>query len=178
MVAVPLWTAFHMAPEGKGFAGDRVMGGYGIMLEAALRPVLVIFGMLFAYTLMWGMMVLFHRTYAMTIGTINSEDIWDILFSITAQSVIYLMMTIFIIEKCCDVIDVLPATVMRWVNIHAAPGTSDLEHKVQGGIVAAKSDMRGGLAAAKAPGANDAKEAAEKATGGIKVNPTISKDGD
>lgn len=155
MVAIPLWIAFHMTPEGEGFAGDRVQQGYGILLEAALRPVVLVFGFLFAYALMWPMLIWFHGVFFATIATMNSQNLWDIIVAFIVQGAIYVMMCYFIVEKCCDVIDVLPGTVMRWVNIHAAPQHSDAESKIHGGIGVMKSEGRTAMGAAAGAGAEE-----------------------
>lgn len=46
VVAAPLWAAAHASPEGEGFAGQRAMDGYMLLLGLLARPVLMIAGLL------------------------------------------------------------------------------------------------------------------------------------
>jgi len=46
MVGVPLWALAHLRIDGNGLPGDVAMGGYFLILEIFLRPILIIFGML------------------------------------------------------------------------------------------------------------------------------------
>lgn len=39
-------------------------------------------------------------------------------------------MAYLLVDKCCDVIDILPAHVMSWINIRANGGNSDMDHRV------------------------------------------------
>jgi hypothetical protein len=207
LVATPLWIAFHMTPDGDGFASDKVTGGYGIILEAALRPVLIVFGLMFAFLMMWPIMDLFSKMFVMATDAIDqgvgfslmagaagggaaagaigsgaatvaagatgataasvaaagSAAILAAPIAIGAGAVVaaftlnmliakliylvfYVMLSYIIIDKCCDVIDILPANVMRWVNIHAGAGNSNLENDMHTGVAALKSDTRYGMA--------------------------------
>lgn len=44
VVAAPLWAAAHAAPDGEGFAGQRAMDGYMLLVSLVARPVLMIAG--------------------------------------------------------------------------------------------------------------------------------------
>lgn len=44
--------------------------------------------------------------------------------------VLFVAMAYLIVDKCCDVIDILPANVMSWINIRANGGNSDMDSRV------------------------------------------------
>ena len=44
MVGVPLWALAHIRIDGNGLPGDAAMGGYYLILEIFLRPIMIIFG--------------------------------------------------------------------------------------------------------------------------------------
>ncbi len=46
MVGVPLWALAHIRIDGNGLPGDAAMGGYYLILEIFLRPILIIFGLI------------------------------------------------------------------------------------------------------------------------------------
>lgn len=131
LVATPLWIAFHMHPDGDGLSSDQAKAGYGLMLEAALRPVLLVFAMLTAYMLMIPLMGFAHNAFLMAFNSQLTEvsGLLGVL-SLAAQAVMYCVMCIVVTVKCLDVIDTLPGTVLRWVNIHAGGSSGDLDDRV------------------------------------------------
>lgn len=46
IVGVPLWALAHLHIDGEGFAGEHALGGYFMILEIFLRPILIVFGLL------------------------------------------------------------------------------------------------------------------------------------
>lgn len=116
LVVTPLWLVFHMTPDGKGFANNNVKVGYGILLEAALRPVLIIFGLLAAYVVMWPLLIFFHHSYSLVLGSVNTESVIDVAAAVVVQATIYLVFCLMMIIKSCDIMDVLPGTVLKWIN--------------------------------------------------------------
>jgi conjugal transfer/type IV secretion protein DotA/TraY len=145
LVATPLWIAFHMTPDGDGFASDRVQGGYGIILEAALRPMLIVFGLLFAFLLMWPLMSLMSAGFEVVTNTIsqgvgiqNSVGAYvHKLIALFAYLLLFVMLSYIIIDKCCDVIDILPTQIMKWVGIQAGASNSTIDREFAGGAAAA-----------------------------------------
>jgi len=53
MVAAPLWAASHALPEGDGFAGERAKQGYMLLLNVAMRPILLVLGFVLSIGVMW-----------------------------------------------------------------------------------------------------------------------------
>jgi hypothetical protein len=59
--------------------------------------------------------------------------------------VLFVAMAYLIVDKCCDVIDILPANVMKWVNIQAGGDRSDMDSRVAGIISKGEGDLRQGV---------------------------------
>lgn len=53
MVAAPLWAAAHAYAEGEGFAPQQAMYGYGAAIGIVMRPVLLTFGFVFMFFLIF-----------------------------------------------------------------------------------------------------------------------------
>ncbi|MBU2743222.1 DotA/TraY family protein, partial [Acidithiobacillus albertensis] len=53
MVAAPLWAAAHAYAEGEGFAPQQAMYGYGAVIGIVMRPVLLTFGFVFMFFLIF-----------------------------------------------------------------------------------------------------------------------------
>lgn len=47
-----------------------------------------------------------------------------------------------IVDKCCDVIDILPSNVMRWVNMHGSHGNNEMEGHAKEIIAVIRNDTR------------------------------------
>lgn len=54
LFASQIWAASHALPEGDGIAGQRAQQGYMLLINLALRPVLVTMGFIFSFYLLWG----------------------------------------------------------------------------------------------------------------------------
>jgi len=65
--------------------------------------------------------------------------------------ILYVGMCYVITDKCSDVIDILPANVMRWVNMHGSQD-GDMEKHVDGIVTAIKGDARSTLSAGSGTG--------------------------
>lgn len=44
--------------------------------------------------------------------------------------VLYVALAYLIVDKCCDVIDILPSNVMSWINIRANGGNNDMDQRI------------------------------------------------
>ena len=48
LVAAPFWACVHALPKGEGFAGEAARKGYLLLIDIAIRPVLLVLGAVFA----------------------------------------------------------------------------------------------------------------------------------
>lgn len=146
LVATPLWIAFHMHPDGEDISSEKAKVGYGMLLEAALRPILLVFALLFAFMLMEPAVMFAHHAFAISIGAILSDFGITTLVGIVVLVIMYCAMIYTVIDKCCDVIDILPAKVLNWVALKGHSDHGDFEKNMMavGGVI--KNDAKAGLA--------------------------------
>jgi len=55
MVAMPLWALAHLRIDGEGVPGDAAIGGYFLIFEIFIRPILIVVGLLAAISIFAGM---------------------------------------------------------------------------------------------------------------------------
>lgn len=143
LVAIPLWLTFHMVPDGDGFASERTKTGYGILLEASLRPMLLLMGMLFSYMLMWPAVYFTATMLELSTTIVNTELGFTALFAMVGQAGLYAIVTLYVVDWSCDVIDGLSGRVMSWINIAPGHANNDLEGKVNHAFMAFRGELRG-----------------------------------
>lgn len=132
MVGVPLWALAHIRIDGNGLPGDAAMGGYFMILEIFLRPIMIIFGLLASITLfaaqvrvlhdIWQIVVSnvsgFDREAAAAVGTGLTGAIEflrrpvDQLF----YTVIYAVTIYMLGMASFKLIDLLPKNILRWMG--------------------------------------------------------------
>jgi len=104
MVAAPLWAASHALPEGDGFAGERAKQGYMLLLNVAMRPILLVLGFVLSLGVMWAvaymsqiMMGFSLSSMLSTQGNTAKVDIFDQwgLKGDIAQIAVYMASTLF-----------------------------------------------------------------------------------
>lgn len=68
----------------------------------------------------------------LTVGitTIAAGMFLNVLIMKLVYLVLFVAMSYLIIDKCCDVIDILPAKVMGWINLRANGDGSDMDQRV------------------------------------------------
>jgi hypothetical protein len=59
VLAAPIWAAAHCLPDGDGMAGNHTKQGYMMVINLALRPVLITIGFVLSYLVLWAMCNLF-----------------------------------------------------------------------------------------------------------------------
>ena len=132
IVGVPLWALAHIRIDGESLPGDAAMGGYYMVFEIFLRPILIIFGLLAAITIyaaqvkilneIWYLVTSnvtgFNATTGKTIpaGNVGSitymRGIADRFFYTIMYAVVVYMMGM----ASFKLIDVLPNQIIRWLG--------------------------------------------------------------
>lgn len=74
MVGVPLWALAHIRIDGQGLPGDVAMGGYYLILEVFLRPIMIVMGMLGSIIIFSGQVFLLHETWNLVVSNIGGFD--------------------------------------------------------------------------------------------------------
>jgi conjugal transfer/type IV secretion protein DotA/TraY len=112
VVGGALWALAHLRPEGNGLSGDGARGGWNLLLNIALRPVLMIgglFGGMAVFTVVAGLFLKYWDEGSnMALGG-SVGPIMQIIVIIAMTAAIA-----FVAQKCIRFISWLPDTVIRW----------------------------------------------------------------
>lgn len=132
MVGVPLWALAHIRIDGHGLAGDHAMGGYYLILEVFLRPIMIVFGMLGSIIIFAGQVFLLHEIFPLVtsnvggfdyaaaltapVGTVGAFEyahgVIDSFFYTVAYAIIVYMMAM----SSFKLIDQVPNHILRWMG--------------------------------------------------------------
>ncbi|OWV31246.1 DotA/TraY family protein [Halomonas campaniensis] len=114
VVAAPLWAFSHLTGE-EGAGAGKTQHGYLFMLNAMLRPVL----MVAAFFIAGGIVVmggtLLNQLFTPAIQSVQSESITGLL-SIIAIVGIYISMCLTLIHTSFNLIFLIPDKVMEWIG--------------------------------------------------------------
>ncbi len=133
MVGVPLWALAHLRIDDEGgMSGEAAKGGYFMILEIFLRPILIIFGLLASITIfsaqvmvlneIWNLVVSnvtgFNATTAKTLseGDLGSLTYLRSLADRFFYTVMYAIVVYMMGMASFKLIDGLPNQILRWIN--------------------------------------------------------------
>lgn len=74
MVGVPLWALAHLRIDGDGLPGDAAMGGYYLILDIFLRPILIIFGLLGGITIFGAQVMVLNEVWSLVTSNVAGFD--------------------------------------------------------------------------------------------------------
>lgn len=160
MVGVPLWALAHLRIDGEGIAGDGASGGYFLIFEVFIRPILIVFGLV-ASMLIFGMQVrILNVIWDLVLGNVggatgqliaDADDnssyfmlsrgtLDEFFFTILYAIIVYMMAT-----ASFKLIDSIPDNILRWIGAGVkAFGDSNKNPSEQLMGYAAKSGMMQG----------------------------------
>lgn len=75
MVGVPLWALAHIRIDGEGLPGDAAMGGYYLILEIFLRPILIIFGFIASITIFTAQVQILNEIWYVVVPNVGGANI-------------------------------------------------------------------------------------------------------
>jgi len=149
MVAAPLWAASHAMPEGEGFAGERAKQGYMLLMNVAIRPILLVIGFVLAMGMVWASTWMSQQLMTAALKSmISSQDVTpavsaqgdqvniasafingvsqimsvpSMLFGTIAIFVIGSVVSILLIHRSFDLIYETADDVMKWIGGSSGP---------------------------------------------------------
>ncbi|TLY47668.1 MAG: type IV secretion system protein DotA [Gammaproteobacteria bacterium] len=131
VLAAPLVALGITHPEGHDFLGKAEQS---IMLLASvfLRPMLMVFGLIFGIILSYVALSLFNRGFAIAIQFLNdyNGDIFNLIYQL-AMMAIYTSAVLAIMNRCFAMIYEVPNKVLRWIG---GPQESGHEESMLQGI--------------------------------------------
>ncbi len=133
MVGVPLWALAHLRIDDEGgMSGEAAKGGYFMILEIFLRPILIIFGLLASITIfsaqvmvlneVWNLVVSnvtgYNATTAKTLaeGEVGSLTYLRSLADRFFYTIMYAIVVYMMGMSSFKLIDGLPNQILRWIN--------------------------------------------------------------
>lgn len=115
MVAVPLWIAAQLHPEGEGMVAKWGANGYMILLEIIMRPALMVFGLLGAFVICEPFMRFLVSSFWNAAESVQSESVHG-LPSLALVVAIFVTLGVTMMNRMFAMIHIVPNTVMRWLG--------------------------------------------------------------
>ncbi len=137
MVGVPLWALAHLRIDGEGLPGDAAMGGYYLIFEIFIRPILIIFGLLASVAIFSAMVKVLNETFQLVVSNLsgfNPETTASCTGNASASApvgsieyfrgpvdelfftVIYAIIVYMIGMSSFKLIDLIPNNILRWIG--------------------------------------------------------------
>ena len=137
MVAMPLWALAHLRIDGEGIPGDAAIGGYFLIFEIFIRPILIVFGLLAAVVIFGTMVKVLNEVFYLAISNLSGHDpksntacfqtpegevnpdlkdsyrgpVDEFFFTVLYTIIVYMIgMSAF------KLIDTIPNQILRWIN--------------------------------------------------------------
>ncbi|MBI4030130.1 MAG: DotA/TraY family protein [Proteobacteria bacterium] len=131
MVGVPLWALAHLRIDGDGLPGQAAIGGYYLILEVFLRPILIVFGLLGAITIFAAQVWVLHEIFPLAVSNLTGfEDstaaknfgatgslefkrdaIDQFFFTVLYAIIVYLQAV-----AAFKMVDLVPNQILRWMG--------------------------------------------------------------
>lgn len=151
MVGLPLWALAHLRIDGDGLPGNAAFGGYILIFEIFIRPVLIVIALLASVIIFTAMVKVLNGIYHLAVTNLSGFDDQAINVCSTEGNdfvgerevskmeyyrgpldqfffaIMYAIIVYIIGLSCFKLIDLIPNQIMRWL----------------GGEVAAFNDNRG-----------------------------------
>ena len=114
MIAAPVWAVMHLSPHGDDLTGTGGQG-YRLVLSLMLRPVLMVFGLIAALTIITVFGQMINKVF-WDVFMLSQQDsniiIW--LVGLIAAPLVYFGLMLTIIKKTMDVIHIIPDQLLGW----------------------------------------------------------------
>lgn len=131
MVGVPLWALAHIRIDGNGLPGDAAMGGYYLILEIFLRPILIIFGFLASIVIFGAQAQVLHEIWPLVVSNAVGFDEANTAADANATgglrylrsavdnlffTIIYAIIVYMLGMASFKMIDLVPNHILRWMG--------------------------------------------------------------
>ena len=146
MVAMPLWALAHLRIDGEGIPGEAAIGGWFLLFEIFIRPILIVFGLLAAISVFAAMVKVLNEIFYLVITNLSGGSDGQSSTqcfqapasgdeSTTAEgdrnelndtfrgpvdefffTILYTIIVYMIGTGCFKLIDNIPNNILRWIN--------------------------------------------------------------
>jgi len=149
IVAIPLWALAHLRIDGQGIAGEAAEGGYVLLFEIFIRPILIIFGLIAAITVFASMVSILHEVFDDVIRNVGGDgkevtnckvaegedatlpsggSIVDQFFF----TVLYVIIVYMVGLASFKLVDDIPKSILRWFGASVDALTDDVNSAASG----------------------------------------------
>ena len=130
LVGVPLWALAHLRIDGNGIPADSASGGYFLIFEIFIRPILTVFGLIGGMAIFTALMRVMHDIFPLVVANLTGFDagidpkagtvlgieykrdiIDEFMFTIIYTIVAYMIAT-----SSFKMIDQVPNSILRWMG--------------------------------------------------------------
>ena len=141
LVGVPLWALAHLRIDGEGLPGDAALGGYFLIFEVFVRPIMIIFGLIASAAIFGALVKVLNDIFSLVVSNLSGFDpakdgacgnssaspgtsttqptgieyfrgpIDEFFFTI-----IYAILVYMIGLSCFKMIDLVPNNILRWMG--------------------------------------------------------------
>ncbi|MBL8260045.1 MAG: DotA/TraY family protein [Candidatus Competibacteraceae bacterium] len=130
---MPLWMLMHLSGEGEGISGARGQSGYGLLLSLLLKPVLLVFGLFAAISLIYILGWFINATIGTTLKNPPNS-----VFECVGLIAVYVLAVVSFGTLCLRIISMIPEMAFLWIDIRV--GSSF----VGSALESAEGGLRGG----------------------------------
>lgn len=141
MVGVPLWIVAHLSLEGDGLMGDDAEGGYFMVFEIFIRPILIIFGLIASLVIFASLVRVLNEIFYLVIANMSGHDPIDSTTCFKSPdaasdtsggktgtdfmrgtideffyTIVYAIVVYMIGLSCFKLIDLIPNNILRWMG--------------------------------------------------------------
>lgn len=141
MVGMPLWALSFARIDGQGLPGKSGMNGFYLLLEILIRPILIIFGLIFSVSIFSAQVVVMHSVWDLISTNIGGADSVNAAAATpgwggamqwvrdTIDGFCYTLMYTIIVYMLglasFKLIDIMPKKILRWMGQSVAVFNSE-----------------------------------------------------
>lgn len=116
IVAVPLLALAHLTVQGEGLPGSMAQAGYFFLFNIALRPVLMVFGLIVGLLVFNAAVSYMNEFYLMAISTSGGLASGHLFLSRLVYNGLYVIIIYICANSSFKAIHALPDHAMKWLN--------------------------------------------------------------
>lgn len=131
LIGAPLWAMAHLSLKGGGFPSGMSRGGYLLLLEILLRPIMTVFALVIAMGTFTATVYFFNDVFSLFLTNVGREslvqkiaegkgigglqDVMEVFFF----TIMYIMFIYILANSSFQIIDKIPNGFMRWFGAGA-----------------------------------------------------------
>lgn len=138
MVGAPLWALAHLRIDGDGFSGKSANGGYFLILEILIRPILTVFGLIGGMAIFTAMVSVLNELFKLVVLNTTGTELTvmgtpaggtpspagDTAIDVFRRSIVdqffftivYTVISYMLATTSFKMIDLVPKAIMRWMG--------------------------------------------------------------